>query len=142
MRSPRAPSGSGIISDAGRIAGIVLPVLAPIVVGGMALALMKAGVIRRIFSGEEESLNRAQRLSRTILGNNKHAVAAALGPPEGSAGNRTSGASLGASTWYYRLDDRHHIALAIEFVNDVAAEASVLHAKPRPHAGIARSALA
>jgi hypothetical protein len=124
--------------------GVLLPVLAPILVGGVAIVIMKAGLIRRLFSSEEQSFHRAQRLSRTILGNSRHAVAAALGPPHGSSGAGSGKATFLASTWYYRLDERHHIALAIEFVNDVAAEARVLHVKPRPrmHVGVARGAFA
>jgi hypothetical protein len=101
-------------------------VLAPLVVGGAALLLKRTGLLRRWVNAESESIRRAQALARAILGNDKHAVAAVLGLPEASSGAGSPQAMFLANTWYYRLDRRHCIAIAIEFSRDMASDVRVL----------------
>ena len=110
-------------------------VLAPLLVGGAAYLLKRTGILQRVFDGERASLRRAQSLARSILGNNKHAVVAVLGPPQASSGSGSSRAVFLANTWYYRLDSQHRVAIAVEFIKDVASDVRVLHVGSEPGAG-------
>jgi hypothetical protein len=104
-------------------------ILAPLVVGGAALILRRTGLLHRLFDGERQRLRRAQPLSRAIPGNDKHAIAAVLGPPQASSGAASPRSVFLADTWYYRLDSQHCIAIAIEFSNDIATDVRVLHVR-------------
>ena len=130
MRPPSSPSAVNMsVSRPLRGVAIAPVVLAPLVVGGAALILKRMGWLRRLFDGERESLRRAQTLGRAIVGNDKQAIAAVLGLPQASSGAVSPRAVFLASTWYYRLDARHCIAIAIEFSKDVASDVRVLHVK-------------
>jgi hypothetical protein len=105
---------------------LVPVVLAPLLLGGATLLMARTRLLRRWLGVADNAVHRAQRLGRTIVGHDKHAVAAALGPPQATV--PASSAFL-ANTWYYRLDERQRIAMVIAFRNDIACEARVLHSK-------------
>jgi hypothetical protein len=111
-------------------------VLAPLLLGGAAYLLKRKGMLveifQRVFDGERESLRRARNLARSIMGNDKHSVAAVLGPPEASSGSGSLRAVFLADTWYYRLDSQYRIAIAIEFVKDIASDVRVLQLRSEP----------
>ena len=130
MRPPSSPTTViESVSRSLRGALITPVVLTPLVIGGAALILKRTGLLQRLFDGESESVRRAQALGRAIVGNDKHSIAAVLGLPEASSGAASPRAVFLADTWYYRLDGRHCIALAIGFSKDVASDVRVLHVK-------------
>ena len=93
------------------------------------MVLKRNGWLRWLFDSEGESIRRTRALAAAIVGNDKHAVAAVLGLPQASSRVESSRAVFLANTWYYRLDARHRIAIAIEFSKDVASDVRVLHVK-------------
>jgi hypothetical protein len=127
--SPAKWSAAGKFSGLNRVAEVAVTpaVLAPLLIGGVALVLTRAGLIQKLFHHEEDGWHRARRLCRAIVGNDKHGVAAVLGPPQASVGSASPQAVFLANRWYYRLDSRKQIAIAIEFQNDVARKVEILH---------------
>jgi hypothetical protein len=66
---------------------------------------------------------RLQALRRAIVGVRKNQVAAALGPPRATIGR---GDYRADDTWYYAIDPRRHVALAIEFADGIARQTQVI----------------
>jgi len=131
--APAKGSTSREVRASGRLVGAIpLGILAPLVIGSAAFVLSRRGLLLRLFRNQNDSRERARRLSRAIVGNDKHSIAAALGSPQASAGAASPQAVFLASTWYYRLDSRHRLAIAIEFENDIARAAHVLHIERPP----------
>jgi hypothetical protein len=127
--SPAKWSAAGKFSGLNRVAEVAAnpAVLAPLLIGGVALVLTRAGLIQKLFQNDEDCLLRAERLCRAIVGNDKHAVSSVLGRPQASVGSASAEAVFLANRWYYRLDSRNQIAITIEFENDVAREVEILH---------------
>jgi hypothetical protein len=137
LSSPSRVSAS--VARSLRGVAIAPVILAPLVVGGAALFFRRTGMLHRLFDGERQCLRRAQVLSRAIPGNDKHAIAAVLGTPQASSGAASPHAVFLADSWYYRLDSRHCIAIAIEFAHDIATDVRVLHVKGQAGAPVAGS---
>jgi len=66
---------------------------------------------------------RLHALRRAIVGVRKNHVAAVLGPPRATIGR---GDYRTDDTWYYAIDPRRHIALAVEFADGIACHALVI----------------
>jgi hypothetical protein len=111
--------GSALLLELG------LLMLTPMLIGGVAMLLLQLERMRRELEHSPDPVRRAQLLSRSIVGNDRAAIASVLGPPQASAGVR-SGTAFLAGTWYYRLSGPHRIALAIQFERDVAADVLVM----------------
>lgn len=72
-------------------------------------------------------------LLRAIVGNDKHAVMAVLGPPRASAGFAAVAPALlvradflVADTWYYALDPQARTAIVVRFDSGVAQHAELI----------------
>jgi hypothetical protein len=66
---------------------------------------------------------RLRALRRAIVGVRKNHVAAALGPPRATIGR---GDYRFDDTWYYPIDKRRHVALAIQFADGIARQTQVI----------------
>lgn len=66
---------------------------------------------------------RLHALRRAIVGVRKNQVAAVLGPPRATIGR---GDYRADDTWYYPIDLRRHIALAIEFHKGIAQQTQLI----------------
>ena len=126
------------------------PLFAPLIVGGviavvfLALRSPVASWIRGFLSDVPEPadftgmslLDRGiapQSLRRTIVGRGKSGVAAVLGAPRTAAGARGKVMRKqpnfwNADTWYYPLDSRAQIAMAIRFRRGIAQDVAFLEA--------------
>src|SRR5689334_21446102 len=69
-----------------------------------------------------------QLFRKAIVGVDKNTIMRALGPPPATVGQ---GLPWRDNTWYYPLDRVQQLALAIEFVNDVARQTEVLRSPSR-----------
>jgi hypothetical protein len=123
-RSANADSG-GIVHK------IAIGLAAPVLFASLALVFKRTGLPQRLIRSGGDRLDQTERLRKAILGNSRHAIAAAMGPPQGSAGTASPKTVFLADCWYYRLDHRRGIAVAIEFRKDVACEVQVMHLDPR-----------
>ena len=88
----------------------------------------RGGRARRASGGGRSS--RLTSLRRAIVGADKRTIAAALGPPRATVG---VGDFQRDDTWYYPLNPRQQIALAVTFARGVACQTLVV--------GLGRSAL-
>ena len=66
---------------------------------------------------------RLQSLRRAIVGARKHQLVSVLGPPRATIGR---GDYRADDTWYYAIDPRRHVALAVEFADGIARQTQVI----------------
>ncbi len=96
--------------------------LLPLVLGGAIFVFRRVGRQRVHAIRPPPKLNRR---TQWILGKSRHEIAGAIGLPHASAGAAAGAAAVNApflaDQWYYRLDSRRHIAIAIEFDRDIAS---------------------
>lgn len=77
-------------------------------------------------SANRQAQNRSRRLEslrRAIVGSRKQQVVAALGAPRATIGR---GDYRADDTWYYPIDARRHIALAVEFTHGIARRTQII----------------
>jgi len=118
---------SALITPSGRLSPgqrIVAPKTTAIVFA----ALVAIGLIAALLGGRRGWRGGARspqlsRLCRAIVGADRRAIAAALGPP--------STRTMQDDTWYYAIDPRRRLALAIDFVQGIARQTHVLRAPQR-----------
>ena len=106
-------------ASGGGAAGVAL--LCAAILGALTLThLVRAITMRRIGGGK---FSRLEALRRAIVGVQKKQIAAVLGPPRATIGR---GHYLTDDTWYYPIDPRQRLALAIEFDRGVARQTQVV----------------
>jgi hypothetical protein len=96
-----------------------------IVLAAIAGAVALARLVRTFSTqrGGAISSDRLSALRTAIVGVQKQQIAAILGRPRATIGR---GNYLSDDTWYYPIDPRHHLALAIQFDHDVAKQTQVI----------------
>lgn len=92
------------------------------ILGAMTFAHLMRALATRRGAGSSQS-SRLDGLRRAILGVQKKQIAAVLGQPRATIGR---GNYLTDDTWYYPIDTRHRLALAIEFDQGVARQTQVI----------------
>ena len=92
------------------------------ILGALTFAHLVRTLATRRGAGSSQS-TRLDALRRAILGVQKKQIAAVLGQPRATIGR---GNHLTDDTWYYPIDTRQRLALAIEFDRGVARQTQVI----------------
>ncbi|CAN5429529.1 hypothetical protein BH09PLA1_BH09PLA1_07270 [soil metagenome] len=96
--------------------------LVAVIVGAIAILQFARIFGWRQGVGHNQS-HRLNAMRGAILGAHKEQIADVLGPPRATIG---CGRYLSDDTWYYPLDARRRVALAIEFDRGVARRTQVI----------------
>jgi outer membrane protein assembly factor BamE (lipoprotein component of BamABCDE complex) len=99
----------------------------------LAMGLAAICWLSRRAVAEQMRVRSMDQLRRAIIGNDKAAIAAVLGPPRASAGFESiapavlvASDSFYADTWYYLLDRAARQALVVQFDCGIARDAQLL----------------
>jgi hypothetical protein len=87
-----------------------------------AMALLHVARIAANHQAHERA-RRLHSLRRAIVGARKNQLISVLGSPRATIGR---GDYRTDDTWYYPLDQRRHVALAIEFTNGIARRTHII----------------
>jgi hypothetical protein len=97
--------------------------LSAFLAGILVIALTRAKRSKRRRAYRRPPAKRLRGLCQAITGVDKQTIACVLGQPAATGGARDLSS---AKTWYYRLDLKRRVALAIEFDRDIAKQTRVL----------------